>query len=103
MSETSDTRKALAEWITLVADEIDADDGGADKEELAFEAVDGSEWVIYYSKAAAVIEASDNTTTEAAYRDATDNDGYCVLQTHMAYYILRDMLLRELYERGIND
>jgi hypothetical protein len=100
----SDTHRELREWVELVADEIEADDGGADKEDLAYEAVDGSEWVIYYSKAADVLSASTDDAVERAYSDAlgdgAEPESYASLQVLMAYHVLRDMLNEELGARG---
>lgn len=93
------------DWVQMVADEI-ADDEPLDVADAAWEAVDGSEYVIYYGKATALVADADTGEIDAAYEDSlisgvTPQD-YWSLQSHLAFHILYARLCDALQNRGLS-
>lgn len=96
--------RGISEWIEIVADEITSDDNaGADTEELVWEAVDGSEWVIYYGKAESLVQYASDDQAQDAYENAALGepvpDLYRDLLRSMAFYILLSMLTERVEQK----
>jgi hypothetical protein len=90
----ANAKSQITEWVDMVAQEIAEElkrDDTLDVSDLTHESVDGSEWVIYYGKAAQVVhEYAEGDEIEEAYANAQswEPDGYWKLMTAMAYDIL---------------
>ena len=100
MSE-QDARKAISEWVSIVAEEIAEEHEGHDVSDMVHEAVDGSAWVIYYHQAASIVGIADSDEIDNAYDDARElqgTDTYWELMQVMAYSILRARVNEELRE-----
>lgn len=100
---SDDTNRKVAEWVTMVADEIlSPENTGADVYDLIHERADSSEWAIYYAKSDELVAAATDDEQEEAYaeaRESATSPTYRNLQSAMAFYILRDRLTVEVESR----
>ena len=100
----ANVKSQIAEWVDMVAQDIAEElglDESLDVSDLTHASVDGSEWTIYYGKAAQVVhEYAESDEIEYAYANAQawEPDGYWTLITAMAYDILYKRVANRLGE-----
>lgn len=98
------TNEEYREKINMFADEIEyelQEYPAEEVHELTWEAIDSSNWIIYYDYHTDVIDATDSDPVEWRNYVRDFSSWKDVLQA-MAFCVMLNDLETELYERGVN-